>query len=309
MGSPRCTPWRPARSARPATCDVFLDRIQQRTGIAFAIVDEAEESRLVFLAVKQALRRRAPLRGAWTLLTEVGGGSTEPHAPAPGPTQPIGRVRARRDPAAAAARPAPADARRAAVAAQAVDCQRHRRDQGRQSAAARDPHGGDGRRRALCRLANPRGGRRRRRARGWPRGVSGVLRSSRAARRGAAGRALSIAGRRGRDARAVAARLPRAAVRDTGAQAWSSRTRRCGPACCWTRPIPADGRAPRNSNSRCSPARRRSGTRTASIARTAGTSRRWRCSCSTRSGTTTAWAAASGCCCRSPRCSTTSAST
>lgn len=56
--------------------DVFLDRIQQRTGIAFAIVDEAEESRLVFLAVKQALRRRAPLRGAWTLLTEVGGGST-----------------------------------------------------------------------------------------------------------------------------------------------------------------------------------------------------------------------------------------
>jgi exopolyphosphatase/guanosine-5'-triphosphate,3'-diphosphate pyrophosphatase len=56
--------------------DVFLDRIQQRTAIKFAIVDEAEESRLVFLAVKQALRRRAPLRGAWTMLTEVGGGST-----------------------------------------------------------------------------------------------------------------------------------------------------------------------------------------------------------------------------------------
>jgi exopolyphosphatase/guanosine-5'-triphosphate,3'-diphosphate pyrophosphatase len=31
---------------------------------------------LLFLAVKQALGRRAVLRGAWTLLTEVGGGST-----------------------------------------------------------------------------------------------------------------------------------------------------------------------------------------------------------------------------------------
>jgi exopolyphosphatase/guanosine-5'-triphosphate,3'-diphosphate pyrophosphatase len=56
--------------------DLFLDRIRRRTGITFEIIDEAEESRLVFLAVKQALRRRAPLRGAWTLLTEVGGGST-----------------------------------------------------------------------------------------------------------------------------------------------------------------------------------------------------------------------------------------
>src|SRR5262249_22089092 len=56
--------------------DVFLDRIQRRTGIVFEILDEAEESRLVFLAVKQALGRRAALRGAWTLLIEVGGGST-----------------------------------------------------------------------------------------------------------------------------------------------------------------------------------------------------------------------------------------
>lgn len=56
--------------------DLFLDRIQRRTGIAFEIIDEAEESRLGFLAVKQALRRRPALRGAWTLLTEVGGGST-----------------------------------------------------------------------------------------------------------------------------------------------------------------------------------------------------------------------------------------
>jgi exopolyphosphatase/guanosine-5'-triphosphate,3'-diphosphate pyrophosphatase len=56
--------------------DLFLDRIRRRTGIAFEIIDEAEESRLIFLAVKQALRRRPALRGAWTLLTEVGGGST-----------------------------------------------------------------------------------------------------------------------------------------------------------------------------------------------------------------------------------------
>jgi len=56
--------------------DVFLDRIQRRTGITFEILDEAEESRLVFLAVKQALGRRTALRAAWTLLIEVGGGST-----------------------------------------------------------------------------------------------------------------------------------------------------------------------------------------------------------------------------------------
>ena len=56
--------------------DLFLDRIQSRTGIAFEVLDEAEESRLVFIAVKQALRRKPALRGAWTLLTEVGGGST-----------------------------------------------------------------------------------------------------------------------------------------------------------------------------------------------------------------------------------------
>jgi exopolyphosphatase / guanosine-5'-triphosphate,3'-diphosphate pyrophosphatase len=56
--------------------DVFLDRIQGRTGIAFEIINEAEESRLVFLAVQRTLGRSAALRGAWTLLAEVGGGST-----------------------------------------------------------------------------------------------------------------------------------------------------------------------------------------------------------------------------------------
>jgi exopolyphosphatase/guanosine-5'-triphosphate,3'-diphosphate pyrophosphatase len=56
--------------------DLFLDRIQRRTHFAFDIIDEAEESRLLFLAVKHELRRWPALRGAWTLLTEVGGGST-----------------------------------------------------------------------------------------------------------------------------------------------------------------------------------------------------------------------------------------
>jgi exopolyphosphatase/guanosine-5'-triphosphate,3'-diphosphate pyrophosphatase len=56
--------------------DVFLDRIQGRTGIAFDIINEAEESRLVFLAVRRTLGRSPALRGAWTLVTEVGGGST-----------------------------------------------------------------------------------------------------------------------------------------------------------------------------------------------------------------------------------------
>lgn len=56
--------------------DMFLDRIQARTGVVFDIINEAEESRLVFLAVQDGLKRHAAFRGARTLLTEVGGGST-----------------------------------------------------------------------------------------------------------------------------------------------------------------------------------------------------------------------------------------
>lgn len=56
--------------------DVFLDRIRGRTGIEFEIINEAEEGRLVFLAVRDALGRHAAFKGAWTLLVEVGGGST-----------------------------------------------------------------------------------------------------------------------------------------------------------------------------------------------------------------------------------------
>ena len=56
--------------------DAFLDRIRNRTGIAFDIINEAEESRLSFLAVRHAAAGEGTLDGEWTLLAEVGGGST-----------------------------------------------------------------------------------------------------------------------------------------------------------------------------------------------------------------------------------------
>ncbi len=56
--------------------EMVLDRIQARTGVAVDIINEAEESRLVFLAVRDALKRHAAFKGARTLLAEVGGGST-----------------------------------------------------------------------------------------------------------------------------------------------------------------------------------------------------------------------------------------
>jgi exopolyphosphatase/guanosine-5'-triphosphate,3'-diphosphate pyrophosphatase len=56
--------------------EMFLDRIQSRTGVAFEVINGAEESRLIFLAVRDALKRHNAFRGARTLLAEVGGGST-----------------------------------------------------------------------------------------------------------------------------------------------------------------------------------------------------------------------------------------
>ena len=45
--------------------DVFLDRIRRRTGIEFDIINEAEESRLLFLAVRRhaGAPRRVRARG------------------------------------------------------------------------------------------------------------------------------------------------------------------------------------------------------------------------------------------------------
>lgn len=57
--------------------DMFLDRIRGRTGLAFEIINEAEESRLVYLAVRQRVGSQPAFKGDWTLVVEVGGGSTD----------------------------------------------------------------------------------------------------------------------------------------------------------------------------------------------------------------------------------------
>ena len=62
------------REARNA--EIVLDRIRGRTGISFEIINEAEESRLTYIAVRSALGKHVVFRGGWTLLVEVGGGST-----------------------------------------------------------------------------------------------------------------------------------------------------------------------------------------------------------------------------------------
>jgi exopolyphosphatase/guanosine-5'-triphosphate,3'-diphosphate pyrophosphatase len=56
--------------------EMFLDRVRSRTNIAFEIINEAEESRLVYLAVRQRLGAEPAFKSAWTLVAEVGGGST-----------------------------------------------------------------------------------------------------------------------------------------------------------------------------------------------------------------------------------------
>ena len=56
--------------------DLFLDRVRARNGITFDVINEAEEARLLFLAVRDSLKRHPAMKGAWTLLVEVGGGST-----------------------------------------------------------------------------------------------------------------------------------------------------------------------------------------------------------------------------------------
>ena len=56
--------------------DTFLDRIQRRSGFEFDVINEAEESRLLFRALQAELGTHAAFKGAFTLLAEVGGGST-----------------------------------------------------------------------------------------------------------------------------------------------------------------------------------------------------------------------------------------
>ena len=88
--------------------DTFLDRIRARTGIEFDIINEAEESRLVYLAVRDTVGAHAAFTGARTLLAEVGGGSTSLTLLRRGEPEPLRSLCARLRPASPAARSAQA---------------------------------------------------------------------------------------------------------------------------------------------------------------------------------------------------------
>lgn len=57
--------------------EAFLDRIAIATGLNVDVLNEAEVSRLTYLAVRPALDRDPAFRGSDTVVVEVGGGSTE----------------------------------------------------------------------------------------------------------------------------------------------------------------------------------------------------------------------------------------
>jgi len=75
----------PARVSAIATSAVreaengenFRDRISIATGISLRIIDEAEESRLTFLAAEGVMERQPELAQGDALVVELGGGSTE----------------------------------------------------------------------------------------------------------------------------------------------------------------------------------------------------------------------------------------
>jgi len=58
--------------------DIFIDRVKQETGFNLSIVEGIEENRLMYLAVRFALKQELPL--FWrtnSMIIEIGGGSTE----------------------------------------------------------------------------------------------------------------------------------------------------------------------------------------------------------------------------------------
>jgi len=58
--------------------DVFIDRVQQEAGFKLSIVEGIEENRLMYLAVRFALKQDIPLFWkANSMILEIGGGSTE----------------------------------------------------------------------------------------------------------------------------------------------------------------------------------------------------------------------------------------
>ena len=58
--------------------DIFIDRVKQETGFNIKIVEGIEENRLMYLAVRFALKQDVPLFWrANSMIVEIGGGSTE----------------------------------------------------------------------------------------------------------------------------------------------------------------------------------------------------------------------------------------
>ena len=58
--------------------DMFIDRVRQETGFSLSIVEGIEENRLMYLAVRFALKQDLPLFWkANSMILEIGGGSTE----------------------------------------------------------------------------------------------------------------------------------------------------------------------------------------------------------------------------------------
>lgn len=60
-----------------ANRDNFLDRVRLRTGMEVEIIDGAEENRLTYMAVREALRGHEAMASGSALLVEVGGGSAD----------------------------------------------------------------------------------------------------------------------------------------------------------------------------------------------------------------------------------------
>ena len=60
-----------------SNADTFLDRVQVRAGVQVEVIDGSEESRLIYLAVRDRLAGHPALSATHTLLVEVGGGSAD----------------------------------------------------------------------------------------------------------------------------------------------------------------------------------------------------------------------------------------
>jgi exopolyphosphatase/guanosine-5'-triphosphate,3'-diphosphate pyrophosphatase len=85
--------------------EMFLDRVQVRTGIRIDVIDGTEESRLTYLAVRERLKSHPALAGPHALLVEVGGGSAdltflEDDRPKHSGVYPLGSIRMRQSLAA-----------------------------------------------------------------------------------------------------------------------------------------------------------------------------------------------------------------